>query len=252
MTIAAVMTDGDVNDLREGKNAVFYDRNGLDWDATIVKIIDNPISIRQAFWSPYRKFGRFCTEQINKFAAEKDSKVTENMNAGASDATTKLAEGSAEKPAGKAPFDIAKFAGIFAAIGLALGYIGGFLVACFNGFVKLNWWQMIVVLVGLMLVISGPSMLMAWMKLRKRDLAPILNANGWAVNARILVNILFGSTLTQIAKFPAVSTKGDPFAKQGMSTGKKLLLWLVIVLLVAAAVVILYYTNCLRFIGLGR
>lgn len=35
MTIVAAMTDGDVNDLREGKNAVFYDRNGLDWDATV-------------------------------------------------------------------------------------------------------------------------------------------------------------------------------------------------------------------------
>ena len=251
MTIAAVMTDGDVNDLREGKNAVFYDRNGLDWDATIVKIIDNPISIRQAFWSPYRKFGRFCTEQINKFAAEKDSKVTENMNVGATDATAKLADGTAEKPAGKTPFDIAKFAGIFAAIGMAIGYIGAFLVAFFKGFVALTWWKMILVLLGLMLIVSGPSMLMAWMKLRKRDLAPILNANGWAVNAKVLVNIVFGATLTQMASFPTLAIK-DPFAKKGLSFWQKAGIVLAVILVLAIAFAILYFTNRLGFIGLGR
>lgn len=252
MTIVAVMTDGDVNDLRVGKNAVFYDRNGLDWDATIVKIIDNPISIRQAFWSPYHKFGRFCTEQINKFAAEKDNKVSGDMTASATNATSKISEGKPEKPAGKTPFDIAKFAGIFAAIGLALGYIGGFLVACFKGFVSLKLWQMVLVLIGLMLLISGPSMLMAWMKLRKRDLAPVLNANGWAVNARILVNILFGASLTQIVKFPTVSTTNDPFVKKGLSFGQKILVTLIVLLLIAAAIAVLYFTNCLAFIGFVR
>ena len=34
-----------------------------------------------------------------------------------------------------------------------------------------------------MLAISGPSMLIAWLKLRQRNIGPILDANGWAVNA---------------------------------------------------------------------
>ena len=251
MTIVAAMTDGDVNDLREGKNAVFYDRNGLDWDATIIKIMDNPISVRQAFWSPYRKFGRFVNEQISKFASDKESKVTSDMSSGVSDAGTKLAEQSANADATAAPenkpksaFDVGKFLGLFAVIGMALGTICGFLLDLLKSFFGLKWWMMLVVIAGLMIVISGPSMLLAWLKLRKRDLAPVLNANGWAINARVLVNIVFGSTLTHIANFPMVA---DPMAGKKMPWWKKLF-WLLFVLAVVFCV--LYFTNCLARFGL--
>src|SRR5262249_55297714 len=56
--IVAAFTDGDSDNLMVGRNGIFYDRAGRDWDATISKIIDNPISIRQAFWSPYKKLVR--------------------------------------------------------------------------------------------------------------------------------------------------------------------------------------------------
>jgi hypothetical protein len=39
--------------------------------------------------------------------------------------------------------------------------------------------------------------------LRKRNLGPILDANGWAVNAKAKVNVPFGTSLTGIAKLPA-------------------------------------------------
>ena len=91
MDIAAALTDGDVNDLHEGKNAIFYDRSGQDWDVTVTKIIDNPISIRQAFWSPYRKFVNWVTEKIAKSAAEKESKQFEEMTAKADAGTKQMA-----------------------------------------------------------------------------------------------------------------------------------------------------------------
>ena len=68
MDIVAVLTDGEVNNIRVGKNAVFYDNDGNDWDAVITNIVDNPISVREAFWSPYRKFGRWVTEKLTKSA----------------------------------------------------------------------------------------------------------------------------------------------------------------------------------------
>ena len=54
------------------------------------------------------------------------------------------------------------------------------------------------------------------LKLRKRNLAPILDANGWAINARVLINITFGNTLTHIVKLPknAKVDLKDPFAAQ--------------------------------------
>ena len=236
MTIVAVMTDGDIDSLMVGKNAIFYDRDGVDWDATVVKIIDNPISIRQAFWSPYRKFANWVTDLINKSAAEKDSKSFDNMTASVSEKAAAVpAEGAA--PQQPQAFDIAKFAGIFAAIGMALGFLGSFCVSVVSGFAQLTWWQVILVFVGIILLISGPSMVMAWLKLRKRNLAPLLNANGWAVNAQAFVNITFGATLTKMAKFPNVAIQ-DPFADKGMAWWKKLLIGLV---LIAIGVGLLYY-----------
>lgn len=248
MTIAAVMTDGDINDLIVGKNAIFYDRNGVDWDAVVVKIIDNPISIRQAFWSPYRKFANWVTELINKSAAEKDSKSFDSMTTGFQAQTANVAAAPAEgaAPAAQAqPFDIAKFAGIFAAIGMALGFLGSFCVSVVSGFAQLSWWQVILVFIGILLLISGPSMIMAWMKLRKRNLAPLLDANGWAVNARALVNITFGATLTKMAQFPSVTLQ-DPFAKKGMPAWKKAL---IVIVILAIIIAVLYFMNLLSCIG---
>lgn len=254
MTIAAVITNGEVNNLMVGKNAIFYDRQGNDWDATIIKIIENPISIREAFWSPYRKFARFIENQINKFAASQDEKVTSEAT-GSMEAAGDQMVANASKAAQNVPgseakknqaFDIAKFCGIFAAIGLALGYIGGFLVSLATGFLKLSWWQMPLAIIGVILLISGPSMIIAWLKLRKRNLSPVLNANGWAVNAQAYVNIKFGATLTKIAKFPHVKNASDPF-KQGVPVWRKILY---VVILLGIIFCALYFTNVLSRVGL--
>lgn len=250
MTIVAVMTNGDIDNLTVGKNAIFYDRNGVDWDATVTKIVDNPISIRQAFWSPYNKFVKFIEDQINKFASNADSKITENATAKISETGTSLtATDSAETakaPNQKQAFDIAKFCGIFAAIGMAIGYIGGFLTAIAKGFLELTWWKMPIAIIGFFLIISGPSMILAWMKLRKRNLSPILNANGWAINAKALVNIPFGTTLTKIAVYPKIAIK-DPFAKKGIPMWRKILYLLIALIGIFAG---LYFTNTLAKVGL--
>ena len=227
MQIVAAMTQGEIKNLSVGKNAVFYDNAGNDYDATITKIIDNPISIRQAFWTPYRKLSNWIQEKINKSAAEKDEQVMK-------DVTTNMDAKVDGKEAAKPAFDIAKFAGIFAAIGMAVGMIGTALVALFSGLAELKWWQLIIVFVAILLVISGPSMIMAWVKLRRRNLAPVLNANGWAVNADTIISVPFGVTLTEQVQFPIIRLS-DPFAKKEMPKWKKTLLWIVFILLALAA-----------------
>jgi hypothetical protein len=222
MTIVAALTDGDIDNITVGRNAIFYDRQGRDWDATIIKIIDNPISIRQAFWSPYKKFSRFLSNQVEKFASSKE-KAVDTAAASHAEKATAHVESGLSKPVGAAtaaqppqPFDIGKFVGIFAALSLALGAIGSVIMSVLTGFFKLHWWQMPLAVLGIMLAISLPSMVLAWLKLRKRNLAPVLDANGWAINARLTVNILFGRTLTHLASLPENSKVDlfDPFKKK--------------------------------------
>ena len=256
LQIVAAMTVGEIGDLFVGKNAIYYDNDGVEWDAVVTKIVDNPVSVGQAFWSPYRRMAKTVEDLISKKAAEKDAKMMEKANAqinSAPDAMTKKdapaapADGApAPAPAAKPPFDIAKFAGIFAAIGMALGMIGSALVALFTGLAALKWWQLLMVFVGLMMMVSGPAMVLAWLKLRRRNIAPLLNANGWAVNASSKVSIPFGETLTDMAKFPKMRLK-DPFAKKQMPAWKK---WCITFSCAAVVFVGLWMFNLLNGIGL--
>ena len=248
MDAVAVMTDGDIEDLRPGKNGIFYDLQGHDWDAVITKIVDNPISIKQAFWAPYRKVWEFCVGIINKSAADKDAKISADLQAKVQKAaaSTPATTDAAVKTDKTQAFDIAKFAGIFAAFGMAIGYIGSFFTALATGIKNTPPHQLIFVILALMLIISGPSCFIAWMKLRKRNLGPILNANGWAINSKVLVNILFGGKLTTVAKYPKMKL-ADPYDQK--TPAWKIWLPTVLTILVITFLA-LYFTGNLEFIGL--
>ena len=245
LTIVAAVTVGEIGDLIVGKNAVYYDNAGLEWDAVITKIVDNPISVAQAFWSPYRRMAKTVENLINKSAADKDAKMMADATAKINAAPAALPAGTDPKaaPAAAPPFDIAKFAGIFAAIGMALGMIGSALVVIFKGLKAMAWWKLILVFVAIMLVISGPAMVLAWLKLRRRNIAPLLNANGWAVNAASKISIPFGETLTDVAKYPKMKLT-DPYAKAGLAPWKK---WLISLSAVIVAVGVLWIFNLLAW-----
>lgn len=104
---------------------------------------------------------------------------------------------------------------------------------------------MIMVFVGILLLISGPAMVLAWLKLRRRNIAPLLNANGWAINASSKISIPFGETLTDTAKFPKMRLK-DPYKKR-MATWKK---WCITLVVLAIAATALWLTNLLTCINL--
>lgn len=198
MQIAAVFSQGDSDFLMVGRNGLFIDNLGRDWDATIVKIVANPISIREAFWSPYKKLVRFIEDKVLKKAAASEAAVTDSMEK-AADATTSGAPAAA-KPA--APKEEKKVD--LGTIALISTVIGG-LVTAF-GVIMSRWFDMGRYMplgaIGLMLAISGPSMLIAAMKLRRRSLGPILDANGWALNGRVIVNIPLGTSMTKMAELP--------------------------------------------------
>ena len=245
ISIVAAVTVGDVGDLMVGKNAIYYDNAGVEWDAVITKIIDNPISISQSFWSPYRRMATAIENLISKSAADKDAKIMSEATAKIN-AAPKAAPADGNAPAAPQAFDIGKFAGIFAALGMALGMIGSALAALAKGIFALAWWQVILAFVGVLLVISGPAMVMAWLKLRRRNIAPLLNANGWAVNAASKISIPFGETLTDVAKYPKLKLK-DPYARKGLAPWKK---WCISIASVAVVLVGLWLGNLFAWAGL--
>ncbi len=225
MTVAVAFTHGDSDNLMAGRNGIFYDRQGRDWDATIVKIVDNPISIRQAFLAPYKKFVRMIEEQVAKRAAAAEAASDAKMTSAATATTT---ADQAKTPPAPKKIDI----GTVAAIGVAVGGITAALGALLQTFFGLGIWMPLGIL-GLVLVISGPSMLIAALKLRQRNLGPLLDANGWAVNAKAKINIPFGGSLTRIAVLPPGAHRDlvDPFAEKKTGRNRVILYGILLVVL---------------------
>ena len=226
MNLAAGFTQGDSDYLFVGRHGVFYDRAGQDWDAVITSIVDNPISIRQAFWSPYKKFVRMIEEQVAKRAAAAEAASSTRL-AGTAEgvAAVKVAEPPKKVDVGAVAAIGVAISGAITALTLILGYV-----------FKLSAWQYPLVLVGLMLVISAPSMVIAWIKLRQRTLGPILEGNGWAVNGRVKINVPFGTKLTDLAELPpgAQRVLEDPYEDKEAAAKRRQFILLVVALVLAA------------------
>jgi hypothetical protein len=210
--IVAAVTNGDADSLFAGRNGIFYDRDGNDWDATVTKVVNNPISIRAAFWSPYKKLVKAIEETVAKRAQAAEARSVGVMEgAGGQIASVGLAPTAPGPPAD--PKAMKVDLGTVAAIGVAIGGIGTLVGALLANLFGLGKWLPFG-MIALLLMISGPSMLLAWLKLRRRNLGPILEANGWAINGRVRINVSFGAAMTELARLPpgAKRSLDDPFA----------------------------------------
>jgi hypothetical protein len=238
MTIAACFTQGASDFLFVGRHGIFYDRAGRDWDAVVTSIVDNPIALRQAFWSPYKKFVRFVDEMAAKRAAAADTSASDRLGQAADEAVTAAATAPAAgaapgvPPAPPKKLDI----GVVAALGVAVGAIGGALATVSAKLADLHWWQVPLVLLAVMLAISLPAVIIAWLKLRQRTLGPLLDANGWAINGRVKINIPFGTRLTHTAELPPGARRAleDPYEDKAAQRRRRLFGVLAVVLVLAA------------------
>lgn len=246
MTVACCFSQGDSDYLFAGRHGVFYDRKGRDWDAVITSIVDNPISLRQAFWSPYKKFVRMIDEMAAKRAAAADAASNDRLNKVADKAVTAAADAAAAKavavaqptpppPPPPKKFDI----GIVAALGVAVGAIGGALATAGSMLGRLAWWQFPLVVIGVMLAISLPAVIIAFLKLRQRTLGPILDANGWAINGRVKINIPFGTALTNLARLPAGAhlSLADPYEDKEAAQQKRRAIAIFVLLVLAVGAI---------------
>ena len=179
--ICAVITAGRTIPLYVGRNGLFYDRDGNPWDATITKVVMSQVSLLEAIWAPWRKIGEMIGTQVKKFVGDTQTKTVGGV--------TKTVDGVGANAAAKAdgkPTDSsangAALASSVAALGIGVGMVG----AAFAGIVglvgNLPWWKIAIGVLLILAAVSFPSVILAWFKLRRRDLGAVLNACGWAVN----------------------------------------------------------------------
>jgi hypothetical protein len=206
--ICAIVTAGKTAPLYVGRNGIFYDREGNDLDAVVTKIIEAQVSLSEAFWAPWKKMVSLVGDQVKKFLSAKESQATSRVSG---------AINSAGAPAAPASSDAAASAltGNIAMLSIGVGMIG----AAFAGFVGLiaglPFWKVVLGVVAVVLSVSLPSVILAWLKLRSRDLGVVLNAGGWAVNRPLYFGVRLAKLFTRSAKYdPRASITVDPYASK--------------------------------------
>lgn len=232
-SIVAALTGGDADNIFAGRNGVFIDNESKDWDAVITKVVVQPISIREAFFSPYKWVVRTLEEAAARRAANAESANLAKLKTGAEQTVATVGKVDAKPD----PANLAKKidVGTVAAIGVALGSIGAMITGLLGIFVGMGIWMPLGI-IGVFILISGPSMILAYMKLRRRNIGPLLNAEGWAVNGKLKINVPFGGSLTHLGAIPLGSARllMDPFEKKKKP-------WLLYLLLVLAIVLVAAY-----------
>jgi hypothetical protein len=174
-------------------------------------------------------------EQVAKRAAAAEAESSAKLAATAE----KTANADKTPPEPPKKVDI----GAVAAIGVAISGAVTALTLILGYVFQLKAWQYPLVLLGLVILVSGPSMLIAWLKLRQRTLGPILEGNGWAVNGRVMINLPFGTALTDLAVKPPGSkiSLEDPYEDKEAARRRRRTVGLLVLLVLAAAAVWIRY-----------
>ncbi len=165
-TICAVVTRGAISRLYPGRNGVFHDRDGLEWEAVITKVVENQVSLLEAFWLPWKKMAEGVSSMTKKFLGDKQ-------------ATGQM---SHEKSARSVESSGATLASSVAAVGIGIGMLGAAAASVMAALSGMSPLRLALSFLALLLVVSLPSVVLTWFKLRRRDIGAILNACGWAVN----------------------------------------------------------------------
>ena len=191
--------------------------------AVVTRVVEAPVSLREAFWAPWAKIAATISEQCRKFLSSKQDAAVAKVGAGVDAAATPA-------PAAK-PADGAALASSVAALGVGVGMAGAACAGLIGLVAGLPLWKVLAGVAAIILLVSLPSVLLAWFKLRARDLGAILNAGGWAVNRPLTFSMGLARTFTRRAALPAgAAVARDPYARHGVLASL-----LVLVVLAAAA-----------------
>jgi len=179
--IVAPVTSGSSEGLYVGKRGIFFAVDGSEWDAKVVDIVVNPISVAESVKMPFQKFSDFIRKQIEKMTKSSEEKIlSKASSSGASGAARDLMLGG----------------------GLAIAALGSSFAYITKALSDVKTSQVLLALLGLVLLILLPSIIAGFVKIRKRDMSALLEASGWAVNVRMRINMAMGRLFTHTPQLP--------------------------------------------------
>jgi hypothetical protein len=204
---------------------VFYDVEGRENDARILDIIENPISFWEALLSPFKRIGKLLSGKIEAWTTASATKLETTTSA----ALTQVGQPHPGTPTAPAPVGSGT-AGMLMGVGVATAALGSATAYIAKTLAETSWLAILTGVLGAILLVLIPTGIIAFFKLRRRDLSAILEGSGWAINARMRLTAKQGRFFTQRPKYSAGSKGiGRLFWRR--------VLWLVFALAVLAALV---------------
>ncbi len=185
--VAVAVTSGGRGNLCVGKRGVFHDVTGRELDCRVVQVIENPISLREAVASPFVRLGRAIAGKIESVGASAEKQLDKTGQ----DMVTQVGEAPAAQTATpQATSASGRGAGVGSALaggGIALAAVGSSMAYVSKTLAGLaeRWPILLIVIAGAIAAVIVPTIIIAGLRLRQRDLSAILEGSGWGINARL-------------------------------------------------------------------
>jgi len=206
--LVVAVTAGQRGGISVGKRGVFFDIGEREWDARIVELVENPISLWEAVKAPFQRIGGLAAQKVERIAAKQTESIETTTEAslekiGATPASEeKLSTGSAAAPAQPTSArDLLLGGGFaFAAVGSSLAFI-------LKTLSEVNPLHVGAAVLGLGSIVMLSSGLLGYLKLRSRDMSALMEAAGWAVNFRMKLTRRLGRLFTHRRELPKDAVK---------------------------------------------
>lgn len=200
--VVAPVTAGERGRIRTGKRGIFIDVGGKQWDAIVVDVVENPISFAEAIRAPFRRAVGFVSRKIEEFT----STQLQSAEKGIQEAATKAPAAPAAPPPlpGAAPAPAgSNLHGLVLVGGIAISAVTAALSVVASKLVEIG----VTGVAGIVGAVIGLSAFLGWLRLRRRDMSLLLEANGWAVNVHMNVTRRLGGLFTRTPPFPKGTIK---------------------------------------------
>ena len=210
-------TRGWSNELSVGKRGVFYDLDNKEFDIVVTHLVRQPVSVMEAALTPFLRIGEFLNKKLESMNAGVDDAVNkqttvlgQKLDATKAAVTAPLVPGAPVAPpatptppatpspaASPAPAAVPPMGNALAMGGLAVAAVGSSVAFIAAQLKALSVGDLISIVALGFLAIAAPSGFVGWLKLRKRNLAQLLEGAGWALNDRLRVTTNLAARVTQ-------------------------------------------------------
>lgn len=203
-TVISPATTGTRGNLEVGKRGVFFNLQGVEYDAIVVSIIENPISLTEAVLAPFKNIANMVMGKIESLSQQAQSSIEKSAELVTNDA---LSGKPVAKPAPAAPAQ--NFGSLFMGISVSVAALSSGFAFFAKNFAAMSVRARFGTAIAAILIVLGPILLAGIVKLMRQNIGPLLEGAGWSINKPMGLTTSLRRQLTQKPFYPK-DAEGTP------------------------------------------